>query len=41
MLIPKDQNPWKPLIDSLERFSDDFFEFERSQCVLEKRTEIQ
>lgn len=24
VLIPKDEDPWKPLIDSLEKYSDDF-----------------
>ena len=41
MLIPKDENPWKPLVDSLEKFSDDFFEFDRTQGILEKREEIE
>jgi antitoxin VapB len=41
MLIPKDEDPWKLLVDSLEKFSDDFYEFERDQGNLEKRTEIE
>jgi len=40
MLIPKDEDHWKPLVDSLEKFSDDFFNFNREQGVLEKRNEI-
>ena len=41
ILIPKDEDPWKPLVDSLEKFSDDFFNFSREQDVLEKRKEIE
>ena len=41
ILIPKDEDPWKPLVDSLEKFSDDFFNFSREQGVLEKRKEIE
>ena len=41
MLIPKDEDPWKPLVDSLEKFSDDFYEFGRNQGVLVKRDEIE
>jgi len=41
MLIPKDEDPWKLLVDSLEKFSDDFYEFERDQGNLEKRTDIE
>jgi antitoxin VapB len=41
LLIPKDEDPWKPLIDSLNMFSDDFFNFNREQGVLEKRKEIE
>jgi antitoxin VapB len=41
MLIPKDEDPWKPLVDSLGKFSDDFYEFGRDQGVLEKREEIE
>ena len=31
LLIPKDEGPWRPLVDSLDKFSDDFFDFERGQ----------
>jgi antitoxin VapB len=41
ILIPKDEDPWKPLVDSLEKFSDDFFDFRREQVVLEKRKEME
>ena len=37
VLIPKDKNPWQPLIDSLDKFSEDFFEFKRDQGTFEKR----
>jgi antitoxin VapB len=41
MLIPKDEDFWKPLVDSLDKFSDDFFNFDRDQGVLEKRKRIE
>ena len=41
MLIPKDEDPWKPLVDSLDKFSDDFFNSNREQGVLEKRKDIE
>jgi antitoxin VapB len=41
MLIPKDEDPWKPLVDSLDKFSDDFFNFNREQGALEKRKDIE
>jgi antitoxin VapB len=40
MLIPKDVDPWKPLVDSLDKFSDDFFDFSRDPGVLEKRNRM-
>jgi antitoxin VapB len=40
MLIPKDEDLWKPLVDSLGKFSDDFFSFSRDQGVPEKRNAI-
>jgi antitoxin VapB len=40
MLIPKDGDPWKPLVDSLDKFSGDFFDFSRNQGILEKRKRI-
>jgi antitoxin VapB len=41
ILIPKDEDPWKPLVDSLDKFSDDFFNFRREQGILEKRKRIE
>jgi len=41
VLIPKDQDPWKPLVDSLEMFSDDYFDFGRDQGVLQERDTIE
>jgi hypothetical protein len=41
MLIPKDEDPWKPLVDSLDKFSSDFFNFSRDQGILEKRNRIE
>jgi antitoxin VapB len=40
ILIPKDKDPWQPLIDSLNKFSDDFFDFRRDQGKFEKREPI-
>jgi len=37
MLIPEDEDPWQPFIDSLDKFSDDFFDFKRSQGSFEQR----
>jgi antitoxin VapB len=41
VLIPKDEDPWKPFVDSLDKFSDDFFNFKRDQGILEKRKRIE
>jgi antitoxin VapB len=41
MLIPKDEDPWKPLVDSLDKFSDDFFNFSRDQGIVEQRNRIE
>jgi antitoxin VapB len=41
MLIPKDEDPWKPLVDSLGKFSDDFYEFGRDQGTLQERETIE
>ena len=41
VLIPKDQDPWKPFVDSLDMFSEDFFNFRREQGILEKRKNIE
>jgi antitoxin VapB len=37
LLIPKDQDPWEPFVDSPGKFSHDFFGFGRYQETLEKR----
>ena len=29
MLIPKDEDPWGPFVDSLDKFSEDFLSFRR------------
>jgi antitoxin VapB len=41
MLIPKNQNHWQPLIRSLEKFSENFFNFPRDQGAFEKRESIE
>ena len=41
MLIPKDEDPWGPFVDSLDKFSDDFLSFKRDQDALERRDAIQ
>ncbi|MBI2265528.1 MAG: AbrB/MazE/SpoVT family DNA-binding domain-containing protein [Armatimonadetes bacterium] len=41
MLIPKGQDPWKPFVDSLEKFSDDYLRFPRDQGTLEGRAPIE
>jgi antitoxin VapB len=40
VLIPKEGDPWGPLIDSLDRFSDDFMSFKRDQGRFERRDTI-
>ena len=40
ILIPQDKDPWQPLIDSLSKFSNDFFDFERDQGTFENRKSI-
>ena len=40
MLIPKSADPWKPFVDSLEKFTDDFLNFKRDQGSFEKRDHI-
>ena len=37
ILIPMDKDTWQPLFDSLNKFSDDFFDFKRDQGTFEKR----
>ncbi len=41
VLIPKGGDPWGPLIDSLDKFSDDFMSFNRDQGTFERRGAIQ
>ena len=40
MLIPMNEEHWQPLISSLDKFSDDFFNFDRNQGSLDKRESI-
>ena len=40
VLVPKDEDPWQPFINSLSKFSDDFFDFKREQGTFEKREPI-
>ncbi len=37
---PKKSNPWQPLIDSLDKFSDEIFEAGRDQGKLERRDRL-
>lgn len=41
MLVPKGNGAWKPLLDSLSMFSDDFFKESRTQGSLKKRESLQ
>jgi antitoxin VapB len=40
MLIPIDDDPWQPLIDSLDKFSDDIFADGRDQGQLQRRSRL-
>lgn len=40
MLIPKGDDPWQPLIDSLDKFSDDVFAAKRDQGQLQQRNRL-
>jgi antitoxin VapB len=40
VLIPKDVDPWKPFVDSLDKFSDDFMDFKRDQGAFERHGAI-
>ena len=40
ILIPK-EDPWKPFLDSLGKFSDDFMETERQQGELDQRQPLE
>ncbi len=39
MLIPK-SNLWKPFVESLGKFSDDFMSFDRDQGAINKRESL-
>ena len=41
MLVPKGKGAWKPLLDSLGMFSEDFLKESRVQGSLEKRESLQ
>jgi antitoxin VapB len=41
MLVPKGKGAWKPLLDSLGMFSEDFLKESRIQRSLEKRESLQ
>jgi antitoxin VapB len=40
LLIPKDEDPWGPFVDSLDRFSDDLLRGKRDQGAFERRDAI-
>ncbi len=40
MLIPKDADPWKPFVDSLDKFSEDYMSVRPSQGTLETRNRL-
>jgi antitoxin VapB len=40
VLIPKDGDPWRVFVDSLDKFSDDFLDFKRDQGKFERRDTI-
>ena len=40
LLIPKDADPWKPFVDSLDKFSDDFMASGRAQGTIERRKSV-
>jgi antitoxin VapB len=40
VLIPKDSDPWQSLVDSLDKFSPDFFNFTREQGETDRRQAI-
>ncbi len=41
VLIPKNNDAWQPLLDSLKKFSTDFYHFERDQGTFETRDSIE
>lgn len=40
ILIPKGTDPWQPFVNSLSKFSDDFFDFPREQGKPDRRRAI-
>jgi antitoxin VapB len=40
ILIPKGGDPWQPLVDSLDKFSDDIFAAGRDQGRVQKRRRL-
>ena len=40
MLVPKNEDPWNLFRDSLDKFTEDAFNFKREQGALEKRHRI-
>ncbi len=40
MLVPKKENPWNLFRDSLEKFTEDSFDYKRVQGTPEKRNRI-
>lgn len=41
MLIPKNADPWKPFVDSLDKFSDDFIRSRPAQGSLKARDNLE
>ncbi len=41
LLIPKDEDPWGPFVESLDRFSDDFLKGKRDQGAFERRGAVE
>ncbi len=41
MLIPQNGDAWQPLLDSLEKFSADYYNFKRDQGTFESREAIE
>ena len=39
MLIPMDDDPWRPLLESLGKFSDDFFEIMENRKLPDQERE--
>lgn len=40
VLIPKDGDVWRPFVESLDKFSDDFMSFKRDQGKFERRDAV-